>query len=94
MEPRERIGRAVMSSMESIKDLVAARLVEAVQRGNIQLEQPALSQVIALVAATIETGHRQSESVVGREIQSAIDAVRLEATTAVGRVPKKKTAGT
>ncbi len=99
MGPKERIERTVMTAVSSVKDLVAAKLVESTRRGDIQLEQPALSQVISLVVATIEAGYRQGESVLDREIQSALDAVRLEATietakAATGREIKKKTAGT
>lgn len=85
MGPRERIGRAVMTTVHAVKDVAVAKIVEAAAAGTIKLDQATLAQVVALVSATIETGHRQAEGVLDREIAAAIDAARLEATVETAR---------
>lgn len=100
MGPKERIARAVMTTVQSVKDAAAAKLVEAASAGVIKLDQQTLVQLVTLVSSTIEASHRQAESVLDREISAALKIVELEATITTAKAAtgrdfgtKKKTSG-
>jgi hypothetical protein len=85
MGPSEKIGRSVLSMVETIKDSASTKIVEAVSSGKITVDPKSMPALLALVSSTIDAGYQQAARVIDRDVSAAL----AEAAHAFA---KKKTA--
>ncbi len=78
MNSRDRINKASFDMMTGIKDSVTSSILNAINRGEIEIEQEHIQALFILINGTIETTYHNGNNAFMRCVDIAISQLKNE----------------
>ena len=72
MQPRDKIGKSSWTLHESVKDTVAANLVNAIRSGQLKIEAASVEKLLAIISASADEGYHKGHRIFMKGIETCL----------------------
>lgn len=81
MQPRDQINKLSWTFHESVKDVTATNLVNAIRSGQLKIEAASVERLLAVIGASADEGYHKGIRAFQKNVDSIIKAIEQDADT-------------
>lgn len=91
MQSREKISKSSWTLLEGIKDATMNNVADAVKTGQLKIEANQMTQLLALVSASVDEGYHKSHRVFMKSVDAALSEIVVnESFSSIDKKSSKK----